>query len=1020
DKLNFGDYIFGRSEQLETLLRQAVMIRNEVGRQINRLLLIAGESGSGKSYLVQRTAETLAPSGWRFISAKFDRLQRQPFSVVVSSFDAFFRSTLANSHERNYINAVVASLSHHLSVSAIVDLCNLIPILRGMFPNILQREESSRRNRLHYIFRVLLTAISSVERPLMLFLDDLQWCDQNSLDLLTTLSTQQLDGGMEDAGCVMFVGSYRSNEVDANHVLSSYLTNFDRSTAVIVTKLRVDPVSLKDTNKMLSTVLRLPLRLTRYLTIVVHSKTLGNPFHIKAFLQSLVNEKVLTYSLVERRFVWDILAVKAASIHKDIVGFLKRKLLSLPRSVQESLKVISCFGSQVDTDIIEKLHFSETLQSFMEDLKCAVNESILETSGRVYYFTHDSIQQAAYELMSLEEQRECHCYIGSELLKNISASREPTFLFMFDAVDQLNISKAMGVTVPALAQVLSSLNSRAGDRSMEVGDFVTALSYAEFGISYLDESKWTSNYELCLHLYEIGCVSCYVNGQYDKIHLFLDELLENARCLQDMLKGYYVRIQSLGVLGKVSEAIDKSFDIIRQLGQSFPPLEEITPELLHSELASISLDDFSLDEIVAAPKLPDTKKCWIMKYMTNVMTYLVFLRQQYLPLLAVRMIMFSQKYGYCNESAVGLSAYAHAQLHLLRNVDEGFRWSKNAILLLEGFKAKELLPRLMCFHHSHFTFWKEPIQSSCELFLEVHRQGLLIGDVEIASISRANFGIRCFVCGHELTIVEKEFSSHAIDMVQLKQLRHLSLHLPYQQLILKLMGIDKNPYAVSAGVFVDEDSLLQHAVSTKESGLLHTIYFTRLFLAYWFERYEEAAEMAACYRGATAMRFSDVYHALYEGLSAFCLARSSVDEPKWMVLGENAIATYRSWVKHSSWNFENKLLLLEAERFFAKGEIEAAKEKYETSIESARRHRFVHEEGLAMELLGRLYRDSGRLEEAKEQIALAHVCYDKWGAKGVLDRLGASWPEVSIPPIHRHTISLKGPDVIVTSNIFNL
>jgi predicted ATPase len=165
-----------------------------------------------------------------------------------------------------------------------------------------------------------------------------------------------------------------------------------------------------------------------------------------------VNEKVLTYSLVERRFVWDILAVKAASIHKDIVGFLKRKLLSLPRSVQESLKVISCFGSQVDTDIIEKLHSSETLQSFMEDLKCAVNESILKTSGRFYFFTHDSIQQAAYELMSLEEQRECHCYIGSELLKNISASREPTFLFMFDAVDQLNISKAMGVTVPALAQ----------------------------------------------------------------------------------------------------------------------------------------------------------------------------------------------------------------------------------------------------------------------------------------------------------------------------------------------------------------------------------------------------------------------------------------------------------------------------------------------------------------------------------------------------------------------------------------
>ena len=157
--------------------------------------------------------------------------------------------------------------------------------------------------------------------------------------------------------------------------------------------------------------------------------------------------------------------------------------------------------------------------------------------------------------------------------------------------------------------------------------------------------------------------------------------------------------------------------------------------------------------------------------------------------------------------------------------------------------------------------------------------------------------------------------------------------------------------------------------------------------------------MAELYMCNTMMPLIDIYHTVYQGLTAFHFVRHpsvDVDEEKtlmeknWMDIGNKALSSFRKWCLHSSWNWENKLLLLAAEGHFSQGNMSMAEETYKDAIESSRKHRFVHEEGLSNELFASFHTVNGDLEGAKKHIFAARVCYERWGAFALVDLLDMS------------------------------
>lgn len=199
------------------------------------------------------------------------------------------------------------------------------------------------------------------------------------------------------------------------------------------------------------------------------------------------------------------------------------------------------------------------------------------------------------------------------------------------------------------------------------------------------------------------------------------------------------------------------------------------------------------------------------------------------------------------------------------------------------------------------------------------------------------------------------------------------------------MGVDDTtPFALLPANINNEDELLEVATSREQQNLKDVICFYRLLTKFWFRQYDEAS----CCPSRRVIRFLDVYHKFYEGLTALHLARRrSEDEQKWTAIGEKATSLFQTWEGYCAWNFENKSMLLQAELHFLKGEHDQAEEKYKASIVSAYKHHFLHEEGLAMELSGMFYRATGKKEEAKTSLLGARACYTRWGADAIVPSL---------------------------------
>lgn len=202
-------------------------------------------------------------------------------------------------------------------------------------------------------------------------------------------------------------------------------------------------------------------------------------------------------------------------------------------------------------------------------------------------------------------------------------------------------------------------------------------------------------------------------------------------------------------------------------------------------------------------------------------------------------------------------------------------------------------------------------------------------------------------------------------------------------MLLTLMNIqDKSKaFALLNDNIYNEDELLDFCLKKEKLGVVHGIHLNRLILAYSFKRYDEAASMAKLYNDRKVMRFLDTYAVLFEGLTALQLARRDDGcRPKCMEIADRAIETFKTWESHSKWNFENKLLLLQAELHSVKEQFDDAEEKYKASILSARKHRFDHEVGIALNLFGEFYKMRGMEEDAKKQLLAARHCYAQWGA----------------------------------------
>ena len=166
-------------------------------------------------------------------------------------------------------------------------MINLIPELElviGKQPPVPELPPQDAQNRFQMVFRRFLGVFARPEHPLALFLDDLQWLDAATLDLLEHLVTDP------EVRHLLLVGAYRDNEVEPSHPLMRTLDSDPRRREPRLQEIVLAPLGLDDVERLLADALRAEQQHVRPLAELVYEKTGGNPFFTIQFLTALAEE----------------------------------------------------------------------------------------------------------------------------------------------------------------------------------------------------------------------------------------------------------------------------------------------------------------------------------------------------------------------------------------------------------------------------------------------------------------------------------------------------------------------------------------------------------------------------------------------------------------------------------------------------------------------------------------------------------------------------------------------------------
>mmetsp|Transcript_12564 Transcript_12564/g.27248 ORF Transcript_12564/g.27248 Transcript_12564/m.27248 type:complete len:1558 (+) Transcript_12564:111-4784(+) len=1015
------DYLFGREKELAILMNAKKNISSHVqrvyaedplnigersnapfGQEIRYLCeaaFLSGYAGSGKSSLLQPLICACNQEGWFVVSCKFDK-QIEPIKSVSKGFDDFFgtwatdiiqgRSNLDPAMVESF-HQVRQSISSTIAEEGLCQLCEIMPNLGRAFPGIAtatnghsqdQRTSSidkvgSAVKRRTHLFHVLFKAICSVGRPVLITYDDIQWASSmeswlkefivNYTDLPCATQKEARHQGL------LSVGTFRSNEVGENQGIIETIASVEQSKSARVTRLVIGELAQDDIGKLISRKLCLPMRYTRDLARLIFSKTRGNPFFVKQFLKSIIENRMLEFSVNSRRWTWTCDVIDKQMISDGVAQLMTTRFIQLPHHLMQTVTIVSCFGSQVDNSTIDLLNIGHQLLPFnMQDaLELAIKEGILEKADTIYQFTHDLIKQTVYESILTADQQLLHKTIGTILLR--SAADNPTTHLI--AVDQINIYCKGAILSPEERSQYAEINATAAKFSIAGSTFEQARSYISIGMKMLGSNHWEDQYTLSLKLYEMSASISCIKGDIGAMASCLNETIANAKSFEDSLTSSSLLAKLLASSSKCGEAMGNCLLILSTLGEDFP--QDVTLPMVLNELSVIqtTLANITVEQVKLIPRMTEKSKLYAMQFLSMLCSYSIIAKPMLVPILSCRMVRLTIENGFCDDSIVGLVTAGYGLFSFTDDEQLGYRIGKVGESLIEESPNRHALRSRLCLELDiTLKILVEPVQSVISTLPDRYNSAMHAGDVGTALQCRRLYCNVSFFAGTDLTTTTKQFVTCIQQLIKYQQTTVLYSTMSSFRACMHLTG--------QSNVEVDVKSyeeLNEIAEKTNNKRLLYQNFIYRMFGHFFMGDYLKVMELSGKYKPSGLKHISEVVRFFFEGIASFSLARHT-HQLKWRSIGEKSLEKILKWEKLSTWNFETMAKLLQAELHYLNGELKSADVAYRASIVSAREHKFTHYEALAYELHGIYFVENKIIDKGRDQLQMALDKYKQWGA----------------------------------------
>jgi serine/threonine protein kinase len=499
DRLLIPEKLYGRAREVETLLAAFDRV---IKSGAPELVLVSGYSGIGKSSVVNELHKVLVPPRGLFASGKFDQYKRDiPYSTLVQAFQSLVRPLLGKSEAglASWRETLLEALGPNGRL--MVDLVPELKLIIGDQPPVPELPPQDAQRRFQLVFRRFIGVFARPEHPLALFLDDLQWLDAATLDLLEDLLTRS------NLQHFMLIGAYRDNEVDAVHPLRQRLDAVKNAGAKVA-EITLAPLAREHLGQLIADALRCEPTRAAPLAQLVHEKTGGNPFFAIQFISSLAEEEMLVFDHDAARWSWDLDRIHAKRYTDNVVDLMVGKLVRLPADTQNALQLLACLGNSAEVTMLS-IVLGRSEEQVHAALWPAVRQELVERLAGACRFAHDRVQEAAYSLIPEDLRSEAHLRIGRLLAAHIPPEKREEAIF--DIVSQLDRGAAL-ITSRDEREQLAELNLLAGKRAKASTAYASALTYLLTGATLLPEDSWECRHELTFELELLRAECEFVTG----------------------------------------------------------------------------------------------------------------------------------------------------------------------------------------------------------------------------------------------------------------------------------------------------------------------------------------------------------------------------------------------------------------------------------------------------------------------------------------------------------------------------
>ncbi len=964
-RLRFSSALYGREDEQRQLyngLQSAI-----AGKPC--IQFISGYAGAGKTALVNELRFPVAAAGGRFLSGKFDQTVRAlPYAAFAEAVVQLCHQLLAGTPQalESFRIRVLESLGANAGL--LLDFAPELEAVIGSQPSPPPLETAESANRFAITLLGFFHTIVAKEHPLVLFLDDLQWADAASLELLYMIVTRAVRNHF------LIIAAYRDKELPPEHPLPALIHRLHREWPHI-NHIPLGGLSLEQTAALAADALDISPQQAIPLAAMVHAKTDGNPFFMRQVLETLVSEMALRFDPLTDTWHWETEWIMALDISDNVIELMLRKIARLPEKTRGLLQVAACIGNSFPLDLlaIGAEIGGEALQRILEP---AVETGLIALLGGHGRFTHDRIQQAVYQSLTTPRAQQIHLLLGRHLL-----SHRLQYDIPLAATQQLNLGLPL-IQDPVEKHRLAGLNLEAGDVARLTMAYVSAREFYTTGESLLVDAAMDDAetlFELRFRLAEtIFCL-----GDVETAVVQLNELLASAPETAARTRIYQLLIDIYTVEIKLSEALETGNRALAELGVVIP--RESSVELLQKGVDEVEAIVARIGEDVANwPQMHDEEQLAVAGLLTHLLPAAYIAASPQFPMLSVEFARRTLVGGLSRFSSFAISVFGMLLSVVLGRYESARRMGRLATEIAHRPDGGALRARAYFFHAAFIQHWSEPLEATLPFFDEGWKIGQETGDLQFTSYCINNSHGNALLAGQSLAELEQSLEKFE----DINRLIRQEDGQHFFSMMKRIVGFLRKPGGEFADFMSDHDALAM-LENWRQSGNAsnRTVYHVlRCLLATILhkpcEALEEARQAATLLDGLMGMTWVPHHHFLHALALSEASREGCIETSDALAQIDVYCKQMEVWARHSPDNYCSKLLLIEAEKCELTGaDFGLLLNAYDAAIDAALQTGRTYDHALSCELASAcwLRRDKPKLAALYLQTAL--TSYRSWGAE---------------------------------------